>query len=143
MIRMILLSWWLSVYSPPTIETETPLTIRFDNIQTSEGYVLIGIYEKEESWKKRKPEREINIPKQLLIENNMIYKVTGMTSGVFGIAALDDANGNNHVDIGFIFPTEGFGFSNYYVSGFILPGFKDFNFSFPLVHEVEIRFRYL
>lgn len=49
--------------------------------------------------------------------------------GTFGLTVLDDADGNGKMKYNFIgLPKEGFGFSNFYLTGFKKPSFDDFSF---------------
>lgn len=119
------------------------LTINFENVRHPEGTILIGFYTNKESWEKRTPAFEIVIPKSEMIDGKVSTVIKNLNSGVYGIAVLDDSNNNNIVDMGWIFPKEGFGFSDYYHQSFRFPRFEDFDFDFPQRKSVVIRMRYL
>ncbi len=136
---IIILNWFLS----EKITESPPLVIRVENIRYSEGYIFVGIYESAESWEVRKPEREINFEKKDLIGGTLEVKLEGLKPGTYGFAVLDDANGNNSVDMGLIFPKEGFGFSNFQFYSYKLPKFEDFDFKYPESQFVVIKMRYL
>jgi len=126
----------------PSNEPST-LTIRFENIRHTEGYMFVGIYEKADSWKARLPEREINFEKHDLVNGTLTVTISDLKPGTYGLAVLDDANANNVVDMGLIFPLEGFGFSNLDVRGFRVPDFEDFDFSYPQQKNIVVKMRYL
>lgn len=119
------------------------LTIEFENVQSTSGQFLVGFYADQESWLKRKPFREILVPKDKLVNGKMRFSINNLTHGTYGIAVLDDANGNETVDFGWIFPKEGFGFSNYYHNSLRLPRFSDFEFNLVEDKVITVKFRYL
>lgn len=121
----------------------TELTIHFENVRSEEGYILLGIYQDEESWSNRTPIREHHVAKDCIVNGKLTLNLNSLKPGNYGIAFLDDENGNERVDMGFIFPKEGFGFSNYYHSSLLPPRFRDFTFNFPEKKDIHVRFRYL
>ena len=125
-----------------TAETYS-LSIQFENIKYTEGQLLVGIYHDEESWKKRKPAREILFDKKNIRNGVIIANIEGLTPGNYGLAVLDDANGNEIVDFGWVFPKEGFGFSNYYHDSLRMPRYRDFSFDLFENKNITVRFRYL
>ncbi len=133
-----------SLLSILPMPAENPtLTIEFENIRFSEGQLLIGIYQDEASWQKRKPARELTTSKAELQNGKMILHLTVLPAGSYGLAVLDDSNGNEIVDMGFVFPKEGFGFSNYFHNTLSLPQFKNFVFDLKESYTVKVKFRYL
>lgn len=136
-----LLVWWMLLWTDPT---GTSVTVRFEGIRYPDGFIFVGLYENQESWDDRLPSREINFEKAQLQNGILTGVVTGLRPGKkYGLAVLDDANGNNVVDMGFLFPLEGFGFSNFQVRGFRLPRFEDFAFDNPTADTVVVKMRYL
>ncbi|WP_109830102.1 DUF2141 domain-containing protein [Reichenbachiella versicolor] len=119
------------------------LTVHLENVQTTKGKIVVGIYIDSDSWSKRTPIRECYFSKQDLKEGRMTIKVPNLAYGTYGLAFLDDTNGNSKIDFGLLLPKEGFGFSNYYHSSFLLPRFDDFKFQFPRINDVHVKFRYL
>lgn len=119
------------------------LTLHFENIKNTQGALLVGIYKDETSWKLRKPAKEFVIAKTDLQYGSFKFTLDDLEPGRYGVAVLDDVNANEIVDMGVIFPKEGFGFSNYYHSSFLLPKFENFMFDFPAKETVTIKFRYL
>lgn len=126
----------------PSAEKNT-LTIEFENIKFEEGVLLLGFYKDAESFRKRKPSFERIIPKSELKNGKIRVSFDDLTPNTYGIAVLDDANNNNKVDFGLVFPLEGFGFSDYYHSSFLPPKFEDFDFPFPEDNFVKVKMRYL
>ncbi|PQJ08792.1 hypothetical protein CJD36_022320 [Flavipsychrobacter stenotrophus] len=66
--------------------------------------------------------------------------------GVYGFALLDDENGNGTMDYNmFGMPKEGFGFSDFYLSGLKKPNFDQFKFTLRDHQQLKINMtlRYL
>ncbi|MDW3197670.1 MAG: DUF2141 domain-containing protein [Cytophagales bacterium] len=126
-----------------TTPEATTLTIRFENIRFHEGHILVGVYKAEDSWSRRTPEREFIISKQDIVDGSLTVTLNDFEPGFYGLAFLDDENGNEIVDMGMVFPKEGFGFSNYYHRSISFPKFKDFTFNFPENRDINVKFRYL
>lgn len=137
LINIILLNHFL--HSPD----ESNLIIHFENIRFVEGNILVGVYRDADSWSKRTPIREITVSKADIKDGQLTVSLPNFEPGIYGLAFLDDSNGNEIVDMGMIFPKEGFGFSNYYHDSFMPPRFKDFTFNFPQTSDVKVKFRYL
>ena len=119
------------------------VSVHFENIRTNQGTLLVGVYTNQAQWKIRKPLFEVVLPKTNWKDGKMTAEIPGFGSGVYGIAVLDDINDNQVVDMGLIFPKEGFGFSNYEHKTWFLPTFDDFDFTLPENHQITIRIRYL
>ncbi|WP_421878747.1 DUF2141 domain-containing protein [Marinoscillum sp.] len=132
--------WWM----PKTDPVKPALVVRFEGVRYPNGYVFVGLYENQESWKKRVPSKEINFEKWTMKDGCLTGTLTDLKpGGKYGLAVLDDANGNNVVDMGLVFPLEGFGFSNFEVRGIMLPKFEDFAFTYPTPDTVVVKMRYL
>lgn len=140
---MMMLFFYLWTLWLPGSTPERILTIHFENIRYAEGVMFVGVYKDGESWDRKLPMKEINFAKASLIDGKLTVELGDLEPGTYALAVLDDANANNHVDIGFIFPKEGFGFSNYHHNSMFLPVFEDFAFSFPEQRNVTVRMRYL
>jgi uncharacterized protein (DUF2141 family) len=119
------------------------LLVKFENVKTIKGSILVGIYRDEKSWGKKEPALEYVITKKGWTDGNISVILDGFEKGAYAIAVLDDINDNQIVDMGFIFPKEGFGFSNYEHHTWSLPRFCDFAFTVPECKEITIKMRYL
>ena len=119
------------------------LTVHFENVQSAEGHILVGIYKDQKSWAKRTPAKEFTISKANIVDGKLTTIISDLEPGIYGLAFLDDENGNEIVDMGWIFPKEGFGFSDYYHNSLALPQWHDFAFSFPERQRINVKFRYL
>ncbi len=119
------------------------VAVHFENIRTNQGTLLVGVYTNQGQWKIRKPAFELVLPKTTWKDGKMSVDIPGFGPGVYGIAVLDDINDNQVVDMGLIFPKEGFGFSNYEHKTWFLPSFDDFDFTIPENYQITIKLRYL
>ncbi len=133
----------LMLFMSLTLPEDNALTIHFENIIDNRGTLLIGFYHDQKGWKARKPDFELVVSKTAWSNGRMTTTINNLTDGIYGIAVLDDTNDNQVVDMGFIFPLEGFGFSNYEHKSWLLPTFDDFDFSYPQNRSVRIKMRYL
>lgn len=73
----------------------------------------------------------------------MFYELTGFSPGTYGVALLDDEDSDTKMDYGLVMPKEGFGFSDYYHTGWSSPKFDDFKFELNGNKSIKIQIRYL
>jgi uncharacterized protein (DUF2141 family) len=69
-----------------------------------------------------------------------------LESGIYGASLLDDENDNGKMDYNLLgIPKEGFGFSNYYHTGFSKPKMQAFQFEVKVgnIPKIEMPIRYL
>ena len=96
------------------------------NIRNLKGHLSIGVFKNASSFDKEKPFKIILIAKKE-IENGTLKSSIVLPSGVYGLSILDDENSDYKMQYNLIgVPKEGFGFSNYYHSGFSKPNFNLF-----------------
>lgn len=78
------------------------------------------------------------------MRNGVLTAQIELPKGTYGIAVLDDENKDSEMNYTFLgMPPEGFGFANYYHTGFSYPKFEDFKFnhtSSSLTHIVKLRY---
>jgi uncharacterized protein (DUF2141 family) len=66
--------------------------------------------------------------------------------GIYGLSLLDDENKDGKMEYNFLrLPREGFGFSDYYHTGFTKPKFDSFKFNIDQNQKriITIRIRYM
>lgn len=101
-----------------------PITVK--NIRNLKGRLSIGVFKNASSFDKEKPFKIILIAKKE-IENGTLKSSIDLPSGTYGLSILDDENSDYKMQYNLIgVPKEGFGFSNYYHSGFSKPNFNLF-----------------
>ena len=108
---------------------ENSVKLVFTNIHSSKGTLRVGVFKTQEEFAAEKPFKSFNISKSELA-NNSLSAIINLPNGSYGISILDDENNNAKMDYNMVgIPKEGFGFSNYYLSGFSKPKLKDFTFT--------------
>lgn len=110
-------------FTSPTVIT-IPIVVK--NIKNSKGRLSIGVFKDATSFEEEKPYKIILVSKKDLV-NGTLKSFIEIESGVYGLSILDDENSDYKMEYNMIgMPKEGFGFSNYYHSGFTKPNFKQF-----------------
>lgn len=110
-------------FTSPTVIT-IPIVVK--NIKNSKGRLSIGVFKDASSFEEEKPYKIILVSKKDLV-NGTLKSSIEIESGVYGLSILDDENSDYKMEYNMIgMPKEGFGFSNYYHTGFTKPNFKQF-----------------
>jgi uncharacterized protein (DUF2141 family) len=110
-------------FTSPTVIT-IPIVVK--NIKNSKGRLSIGVFKDASSFEEEKPHKIILVSKKDLV-NGTLKSSIEIESGVYGLSILDDENSDYKMEYNMIgMPKEGFGFSNYYHTGFTKPNFKQF-----------------
>lgn len=126
-----------------TVSQEYTISVKITEVRSSNGRIQLQIYKDQESFSKEAPWKVIQVPKTDLKNKTIHYQITGIPSGTYGIAILDDENSNKEMDYSFLKPKEGFGFSNYYHTAWSKPKFDHFKFVVKNNTEVLIKTRYV
>jgi len=105
------------------------IEVTFSGIRSSVGQIRLEVFIDEESFEKEKGIAIKRFKKSNLINGEMTVKLD-LPPGTYGLALLDDENIDDKMNYSFVgWPKEGFGFSNYYLSGLFKPKFEDFKFT--------------
>lgn len=130
------------LYSNFTVETH-PSNVSVTGIKSKNGQILLAVFRDEKSFREEKPSAKHRFPKTALSHGALNISVD-LPQGVYGLALVDDENGNGKLDKNLIgIPKEGVAFSNFYLSGMSKPKFSDFKVEqqSPSGH-IECRMRY-
>lgn len=111
------------------------LTVKAQNIEavitgirSTQGQFVIKVYKDDNSFQDDKPFQTLKFKKNAISKGEMTVKFS-LDPGTYGLALLDDENNDGEMNYSFFgIPEEGFGFSNYYLSGFSKPKFDSFSF---------------
>ena len=125
--------------------TEQPFTlkVKVKGLRSANGYILIGLYKDQSTFKKREPYLSKKYSKKTLRNGELFFNLT-LPAGTYGVTLLDDENSNGKCDYGFLLPKEGFGFSNYYHRGLSSPRFDDFDFKLTeSLQSVVVQVKYM
>ncbi len=127
------------------INTKHNVKVEIVGVRGIQGKIIMGVYISSERFEQKKDSRIITIEKNGL-KNQKLNCSFYLEPGTYGLSILDDENNNTKMDFNFIgMPKEGFGFSNYYHSGFTYPKFQNFAFTIKPGEEknVQIKLRYV
>ena len=104
---------------------ENKVTVNISKIQSSEGQILLCIYDSSENYDKRKAFQEFKLKPEI---DNVTFE-TQLPDGEYLVMLVQDINNNGKLDTSFIgMPKEPVGLSNYDGKG--IPGkFKKHKFS--------------
>ena len=104
------------------------LSIEITDVRNAEGHLLLGLYTNDIDYQNRIAVLKQTVLKTKLKDGKVITTIEGLSPGVYGIALLDDEDWDRKMAYKYLFPKEGFAFSNYFHEGFTKPHFKDFRF---------------
>lgn len=135
----------LLLFAVNSISQEYPVEFKIDNLKNSEGNIIVSVYEDSKSFDEGMPLFRQTISKKENMNNGTFVGQLSIPKGVYGLVFLDDENGDGEMTNNLLgLPKEGFGFSNFYLSGFKKPKFSDFSFTHTENSEIiEVRLRYL
>ena len=121
------------------------LKVRIEGIRAPEGTIRLGFYNSEAQWKTEKSNFQRAQGKGQLRNGVLEFTFKDILPGEYAVAIADDENDNGEMDWGWLLPKEGFGFSNYELTGVRRPQYPDFKFNFlpEGVTEIIIKVRYL
>lgn len=115
------------------------------DIRSNKGQIIIGIYKDQISFDKEQSFLIKKFEKKNMQQDFLVIKFD-LEPGVYGFTLLDDENNNAKMEYNFVgMPKEGFGFSNYYHTGFTKPKFESFKLEVKanLINKSKIKIRYM
>lgn len=119
------------------------LVVQIGNIRNSKGRIQLQVYKNQSTYSKEAPWKEFYVSKDDLNNKALVYRITGLESGIYGVAILDDEDKDTKMKFSWMIPVEGFGFSDYYHVGMSRPKFDDFKFSLTGDKVVKVIIRYM
>ncbi len=133
----------LSIFSPTTMTQNVEVNVT--GIRNNKGFIIISVFKDQATFEKEKPFLSKKFSKKEMNDAQLMAKFN-LEEGVYGFALLDDENGDSKMEYSFLgIPHEGFGFSNYYHTGFTRPKFEAFklNISTEVLSKSKIKIRYM
>ena len=121
------------------------LEVFISGLRSSKGQIVLSAFKDDPAFQAEKPYKSFCFSKKEM-EQGKIKVSLELPSGSYGISLLDDENNDNKMNYNFIgMPLEGFGFSNFYLSGFVRPHLDDFIFKIETgkKQKVFIKVRYV
>ncbi|MGE0635902.1 MAG: DUF2141 domain-containing protein [Bacteroidia bacterium] len=128
-----------------TIVNAQNIEVKIAGMRSTSGQIHIKIFKDDQSFKDDKEYRKLSYKKDGALNGEMTVKFS-LEPGVYGFALLDDESNNGHMDYNFIgLPDEGFGFSNFYLTGLNRPKFDLFKLTVKpdQAQKVLMKIRYL
>lgn len=121
------------------------ISITITNIRSSKGTIYVAIFYNDEHFQKSDNFERIPYRKKDLVDGTLKVSMY-VKPGIVGLSLLDDEDNDGEMNKNFLgIPREGFGFSNYYHTGFNHPVFDDFKFEVRKGEHTSIamKIRYL
>lgn len=133
----------LSMVKDSSTEKLHTLTVNITNIRNSKGRIQLQIYRDQASFQKETPWRVKYVSKENMKNKSVTYEIPWLETGVYGIAILDDEDGDKKMKYSWMMPDEGFGFGDFYLKGLSRPHFDDFKFHLNADKTVKVVVRYM
>lgn len=119
------------------------ITLNVTNVRNREGSIRLCVFKDQASFSNDQASKIMHLAKNELSSGKMTASIE-LPSGTYGIAVLDDENSNDKMDYALMMPKEGFGFSNFYLTGLSRPKFEQFKFLVGDANfSVVIRMKYM
>lgn len=83
--------------------------VKVDGIIKGKGNLEISLFDSEDTWLE-KPVKKLIV--DLSDVDGDEFEITNIAKGNYGISVIQDENKNGEIDMGFMGPEEGYGFSN-------------------------------
>jgi uncharacterized protein (DUF2141 family) len=121
------------------------INVVIKDIRNTKGQLCLAIFADEAGFKSEKTCWNMKCLKKDIVKGEFHIQIP-FRCGEWGFSVLDDENNNGKMEYNLIgMPREGFGFSNFYLTGLHRPVFKDF--SFKIIQNetktVIVRMKYL
>lgn len=104
------------------------LSIDITHVRNAEGHLLLGVYTNNKDYQNKVAVMKQTVLKTKMKDGKVTATIEGLIPGVYGIALLDDEDWDRKMRYKYLFPQEGFAFSNYFHQGYSKPQFQDFRF---------------
>ena len=122
------------------------VAVTIHNIRSASGSMVLGIYKDQSSFEKESPAYNKVFSKPGQVSGGTMKVSFSLPPGEYGISLLDDENGDGKMEYTWYgMPDEGFGFADYYHTGWSKPKFDSFRVSVKAgeTRAVQIKVRYL
>jgi len=121
------------------------IDIVIKNIRNTKGQLCLAIFADEAGFKTETTCWNMNCLKKDIVKGEFHIQIP-FRRGVWAFSVLDDENKSGKMEYNLIgMPREGFGFSNYFLTGLHKPLFKDFSFKIEQneTKAITVRMKYL
>ena len=133
------------LFAGNTFGQDIPVKFEINNLRNSDGNIIVSVYNSPKSFDDGIPWKSKIIPKKGNMDGGIFKSQFSLPPGVYGLVFVDDENKDGEMTNRLIgIPKEGFGFSNFYLSGFKKPKFPDFSFLLSdNMETINVRLRYM
>lgn len=144
-ITLIAFALSLPLYSFANPNADTySLTIEVKNLRNAKGVVQFALYNKDGSIPDEDYENYYKILKGEIVNGSSTITFKNIPSGKYAVNILHDENKNGKIDIGFILPIEGIGFSNFQSIGLTnRPNFSKASFEVKENKTISVKVIYM
>jgi len=114
-------------------------------LRSDKGQISVGIFLDEAGFREESVSLGYIFQKNGMHDGTLTFSLN-LEPGLYGLSVLDDVDSDTRMDYNILgIPREGFGFSDYYHSGFTRPKFDSFCFALKEgeTKEITVRMRYL
>lgn len=138
-------SFFLLLFSGFVFCQQVSFKIEISNLQNSDGSVLVSVFKDQEGFEDEVPVKLVTISKGGSLKDGVLKTEISLPPDNYGVALVDDENNDGDMNYNFVGkPLEGFGFSDYYHTGFSKPKFSDFSFNLTEDTDVvKVKMRYM
>ena len=143
-MRKHLVTFCLLLVAAKGIEAQN-VEVTVTGIKSDKGQISVGIFLDNESFDEEKEYLGYIFQKNDMQDGTITFRLN-LEPGLYGLSVLDDEDCNRKMKYGALgIPKEGFGFSDYYHTGFSKPKFDSFSFTVEknTVKHIVVRMRYL
>jgi uncharacterized protein (DUF2141 family) len=133
----------ISSYSVKSPVATYSISIDITNIRNTKGTIQLEVFRSQKEFAAETAYKTYLISKKDVSGKTISYVITGLPPGTYGLALLDDENENKKMDYSWGYPKEGFGFSDYYHTGWSKPTFEDFKLDINGDKAVAMKIRYM
>lgn len=127
-----------------TIASAQTLTITVTDIRNTDGHIQLKFFKTSQDFEDENAFLAKRFSKAS-VTNNTLTVTVDLPPGHYAVAMLDDEDDSKEMEYNWIgMPEEGFGFSDYYHTGWSKPTFDDFDFDMPDANKtVVMKVRYI
>lgn len=121
------------------------IDILFSGVRSTAGQIIVKIFIDDKGFQEDRAHKTVKF-KKVGVTNGVMAVNLSLDPGIYGFALLDDENYSNSMNYGFFgLPDEGFGFSNFYLTGLKKPKFDHFKFTLNKDQKllIQMKIRYL
>jgi uncharacterized protein (DUF2141 family) len=120
------------------------LTVEVSDLKNSKGNVQFTLYNKTGTIPDEDFKKYYKMLKAGITKNASSVTFNNIPQGKYAVNIFHDENNNGKIEKGFIFPTEGIGFSNFQIIGFSnRPNFEKASFNLNKNMNVKVKIVYM